>query len=231
MMKKTDFTIRLINFFLKRSLVKDGLKYLLELDNLLYQLQGTWSIKYGNGIHSKHRHINYHDFFIKNIKLNEKILDIGCGNGLLSYKIVKNIPGVNITGIDINSNNIDFAINNYKSNKLKFIVGDVLKVLPDKNFDVIILSNVLEHFKNRVRFLKKLKKKYNPRCFLIRVPTFDRDWRVPLKKELGIDYRLDPTHFIEYTREDFLKELLEAGLKQKSLDIRWGEIWCEVVYE
>ena len=78
----------------------------------------------------------------------------------------------------------------------------------------------------RLDFLKNLQQRFNPERFIIRVPTFERDWRVPLKKELGLDYRLDATHFIEYTQESFREELSQAGLEAASLECRWGEIWC-----
>jgi len=65
--------------------------------------------------------------------------------------------------------------------------------------------------------------------FLLRVPLFERDWRVPLKKELGVEWRLDSTHENEYTLESFQEEIQEAGLKIQYLEVRWGEIWCEAV--
>jgi hypothetical protein len=58
---------------------------------------------------------------------------------------------------------------------------------------------------------------------LLRVPSFERDWRVPLKQELGIDYRLDPTHFTEYTLESFAQEVGSAGLRVVHQECRWGE--------
>jgi hypothetical protein len=61
------------------------------------------------------------------------------------------------------------------------------------------------------------------------VPLFERDWRVPLKQELGIDYRLDPTHCTEYTLESFASEMKDAGLKVTYQEVRWGEIWAEAV--
>ena len=45
-------------------------------------------------------------------------------------------------------------------------------------------------------------------------------------KELGMDYRLDPSHFIEFTQEEFFEELDKAGLKSETYEIRWGEIWA-----
>ena len=49
---------------------------------------------------------------------------------------------------------------------------------------------------------------------------------VPLKKELGLDYRLDATHYVEYRQEDFRQEMDDAGLRVEHCDIKWGEIWA-----
>jgi hypothetical protein len=57
---------------------------------------------------------------------------------------------------------------------------------------------------------------------------FDREWRVPLRKELGLYYFSDPTHFIEYTRDSFEREMAEARLDIVHLQVNWGEIWAEV---
>jgi hypothetical protein len=46
------------------------------------------------------------------------------------------------------------------------------------------------------------------------------------KKELGIEYKLDKTHFIEYTLESFKNELEKAGLRVYSYTIQFGEIWA-----
>jgi len=100
--------------------------------------------------------------------------------------------------------------------------------LPDEKFDVVILSNVLEHLPGRPLFLRCLYETFQPERFLIRVPLFERDWRVPLKKELGVEWRLDRTHEIEYTQESFEAEIEEAGLVIAHLEVRWGEIWAEV---
>ena len=92
--------------------------------------------------------------------------------------------------------------------------------------NVITLSNVLEHIENRTELLTDLNNIYKPEKFIIRVPMFDRDWRVPLKKEIGIDYRLDNTHYIEYTQKDFISEIDKANLVINHIQINWGEIWA-----
>jgi SAM-dependent methyltransferase len=224
--KSAEILVRLLRKMIGEINPKEALKFLFEFENKLYLLESETSIKYGGGIHTKHKHIKYHDFFVKNIKPDENVLDIGSGNGFLSYDIATKVRGAKVTGIELNEKNVEFACSHYKHDNLSFVKGDILKELPEGKFDVIILSNVLEHIEKRVDFLKNLKQKFSPQRFIMRVPLFERDWRVPLKKELGLDYRLDATHFIEYTKESFLEELAQAGLESKILECRWGEIWC-----
>lgn len=206
----------------------DGLRFLFSLDAALYSSQEQLTIAYGGGIHVKHHHTHYHDFFIKNIHPGQKVLDIGCGNGFMSYDMVNQVSEVRVMGIELNEANIKFARAHYQHHNLIFIHGDALKELPNERFDVVTLSNVLEHIEPRVEFLKKIMQQIRPKRFIIRVPLFERDWRVPLKKELGIDYRLDPTHFVEYTQEGYFEELRQAGLKVTYVEFRWGEIWSVV---
>jgi len=207
----------------------EALKFQFEIENKLYELQGQTSVRYGNGIHSKHRHLKYHDFFINNIPANSRILDVGCGNGSLAKSIATRTDKTKIYAIDIIEQNIKKAKEINSAENIFYVCGDALSDLPDEKFDIIVLSNVLEHIELRIEFLKKLTEKYNPQKFLIRVPLFERDWRVPLKREIGIDYRLDSTHFIEYIQEEFFNEIETANLKINHYQIRWGEIWAEVI--
>ena len=55
----------------------EALKFLFEMENRLYSFEGKAACAYGGGIHTKHKHLKYHDFFIKNIKAGESVLDIG----------------------------------------------------------------------------------------------------------------------------------------------------------
>ncbi len=66
----------------------------------------------------------------------------------------------------------------------------------------------IRHLPNRVEFLRSVQERLKPKRWLIRVPLYERDWRVPLMAELGVDYRLDPTHFTEYTQESFAEAFL-----------------------
>ena len=217
----------LIAFVAKLHSPKAALKFLLRLDTELYKYQSQSAIDYGNGIHPKHRLMNYHDFFVNRISAADRILDIGCGNGAVAYDLAQVCKKV--VGIDISEKNIQSALAHYQHPNLEFRVGDALKDFAQDACDVIVLSNVLEHLPERPTFLRRLQKALSPRIVLIRVPVFERDWRIPLKKELGLEWRLDDTHEIEFTLETFASEMHEAGLLIRHLEVRWGEIWAEVV--
>ena len=116
--------------------------------------------------------------------------------------------------------------NNYSSMNIEYISDDVLNHTFEEVFDVVVLSNLLEHLKDRVNFLISLKSITNK--ILIRVPLLNRSWIDLYKKELGIEYRLDKTHYIEYTFDEFKDELKKAGLEIQDYSIQFGEIWAVV---
>ena len=96
-----------------------------------------------------------------------KILDIGCGVGLLLYLAKKR--GWEASGIEI------FA-SNFAKNKLKLNVinSNNLDILKDKYFDVIVVNHVLEHIENPLVILKQIKEKLNTNGFLfIGVPNIE----------------------------------------------------------
>lgn len=203
-----------------------ALKLLFQLDADIYELEGQMSCAYDNGIHTKHRHTRYHDFFVNRIGAGDRVLDVGCGIGALAFDIAEK-SGAVVTGIDINEKNIAIAKDRFMHANTRFFLGDVVETNFQEKFDVVVLSNVLEHIEDRVSFLKKILHSVAPSRVLLRVPLFERDWRVPLKKELGLDYRLDSTHFIEYTHQEFVTEIESAGLGFSHYESCWGEIWAE----
>ena len=161
--------------------------------NFCYRLISVLAIHREGGLHPKHRIMNYHEFFVDNTPVNARVLDLGCGNGALSYDLAKKAKSV--LAIDISPVNINFANKLYSRENITFIEADILNCSSYRNkFDVVILSNILEHLESRVPFLASLSD-VAP-CLLLRVPLITRDWIVPYIKELCLDYRCYSTHFI-----------------------------------
>lgn len=203
-----------------------ALTLLLSLDQRLYGLQGRHAVRLGQGLHVKHRLMDYHTFFTQRITQGERVLDLGCGSGAVAFDVARISGGV-VTGLDNNPDTIARARQHYQHPNLAFLLGDVRHHPLAESFQVVILSNLLEHLEERPAFLRAVVAHTGARRLLLRVPMFERDWRVPLRRELGLEWRLDPTHHTEYTRESFLAELEQAALHPVEWQCRWGEFWVE----
>jgi len=69
------------------------------------------------------------------------LLDAGCGDGRLCYELAQG--GWDVVGIDYSERAIAFA--KAFSPTVKFIVGDLAKYQPEKQFDVVTCVEVIEH--------------------------------------------------------------------------------------
>lgn len=183
------------------------------------------AIAYEGGVHPKHRLTRYHDFFVERVRPGELVLDIGSGKGELAHDLVMR-GGARVVGIDNDPGHLAFARSHFVHEDLDFRAGDALEAPPSGHFDVVVLSNVLEHLAPRVEFLSRVTASTGPRAVLIRVPMYERDWTVPLKDELGLRGYWDRDHEIEYDEALLRAELSEAGLDVTELVIRWGEFWA-----
>ena len=226
----SGFRYRMIQVLLtseERQSAPETLKSLLKIEDHLTWHINRSAVAYDQGVHAKHRLTAYHDFFVDRISAGECVLDIGCGYGAVAHSIASRVHA-KVLGIDINAENIRKAERMFQHENLRYTVGDVLSFLPDERFDTIVFSNVLEHIEHRVAFLRRVQDQLNPNRWLIRVPMINRDWRVPLRKELGITYFSDGTHYTEYTEEGFEQEMSDAEMRITHMQINWGEIWAEV---
>ncbi|MCR4313754.1 MAG: class I SAM-dependent methyltransferase [Candidatus Uhrbacteria bacterium] len=196
----------------------------LQLHSFSYKLASTFAILAEDGLHPKHRLMNYHQFFLDHIQSTDRVLDIGCGNGALAYDLAG--KAARVVGIDTNEKNRAVWQTRFARENLEYRVTDATTFASQEMFDVVVLSNVLEHIEHRVDFLTRIK--HLAPLFLIRVPMIDRDWITLYKKEFGLESRLDTTHFTEYTLDGFAQELARAGLMIQSHSIQFGEIWAVV---
>lgn len=224
-----SFMMRVLDRRIEQSAPADALRTMFELDKILYKREGEQAIAYEGGVHSKHRHLQYHRFFTSNVNATDRVLDLGCGKGELANSLTEVVTEGRIYGLDRRESSIQYAREHFgHKQNLQFVLGDINDGLPGNGFDVVVLSNVLEHIEHRVKLLTDIRELFSPDRVLIRVPMYQREWRVPLQDELGFDYRLDPEHFIEFTPESFLEETSEAGYAIIHQEIRWGEIWAVI---
>lgn len=219
---------RSLRAFTQRLEPRPRAKFLAAIDAPLYAMQGAAAGEAEGGLHPKHRLMRYHDFFTERIKPGQRVIDLGCGVGALAASIAE-FSRAAITGMDWTPANLDKARKTASdrglSGTLTYVQGDITKDRAPGRFDIVVLSNVLEHITQRPERLRQWMDWYEPDRFLIRVPAFDREWRVPWKKELGVEWRLDDTHETEYSQAQLETELRSAGLAPTEWIIRWGEYW------
>ena len=103
---------------------------------------------------------------IKTFKLNQKksplknikVLDIGCGGGLLAEPMCR--LGAKVTAIDASEKNINVAKLHAKKNNLKinYICTSPEKLKNDNKFDVILNMEIVEHVEDINFFLRSCSK-------------------------------------------------------------------------
>ncbi|MFA4991909.1 MAG: methyltransferase domain-containing protein [Candidatus Omnitrophota bacterium] len=196
--------------------------FLLKAHSKIYALISECATFSEGGLHPKHRLMNYHDFFSDNVGRGDRVLDLGCGNGALSFDVAKKAKSVK--AIDMNKEGIESCRKKYGKDNIEYIAGDIEKMEWAEKFDAALLSNVLEHIEKRAELLRKLSGITDK--LIVRVPMLDRDWVALYKKELGLPYLLDVTHKTEYTLDSFVSELKDGGFSVEKCSIRFGEIWA-----
>lgn len=204
---------------------------LLWMHSLCGRFIDIFAIALENGVHPKHRITYYKEWFLQNIEPGWVVIDIGSNNGLMPYLLSK--KAAFIYGIEIKKDLVREARESNSRPNIEYICADAtgFDYSECRPVDCIILSNVLEHIDNRSAFLKAILKNvpwkaHASKKLLFRVPMISRDWLVLYKKEHGLKYKSDNSHFIEYTLESFRDDLSAAGINIVSYSINFGEIYA-----
>lgn len=102
-----------------------------------------------------------------------KVLDAGCGDGVLSLMMAE--KGAIVTGVDLSLPNIDACKKRAKDKNLKsvisFSIGDAENLpFPDNSFDLVVSSHVLEHLPDFDKGLREVMRVTKKRA-IIAIPT------------------------------------------------------------
>ena len=142
----------------------------------------------------------------------EQLLDIGCGAGNYSLKMLSKLPNLECTLVDLSDPMLDKAyerVSEQTNKKVHVVKGDIREVpLKQNHFDIILAGAVLHHLRD------------------------DQDWETTFKKIYGIlkpggcfmisDLITQDTEILNnYTWErygDYLEELGGKDYRKKVLD-------------
>ena len=89
-----------------------------------------------------------------------KILDAGCGDGVLSWMLA--VRGAKVYGIDIDEKAIRIAKEKCRNINVNFCVASIYDIpFPSRCFDSILCIDVIEHLQKPHKALNELKRVWN----------------------------------------------------------------------
>ena len=152
-------------------------------------------------VHPKH-FLTQTPWFTKYIKKNDRILDLGCGNGQNTKKAAK--IAKKVVGIDLDENSLALAKKSIRLKNITFKKVGLEKPLPfkDASFNKVLFLDVLEHLEKRDQALDEAKRVLVPggRFAVNIAPTGIKDF-VPI-------------------HHDFITQLRRLGMKFRT-EILW----------
>lgn len=129
---------------------------------------GGWANEYDNTLGKIARHHNLLDLVVKSssVKKDQKVLDIGCGTGLLSLKFLDN-EDCFITAIDSSPEMLSIFRDKIRklslSDRIVYKLQDAASLHFKRNsFDVVASTVTLHHLKNKYPTIKKVHNVLKP---------------------------------------------------------------------
>lgn len=137
------------------------------------------------------------EIVLKHISSGLRVLDVGCGSGLLGEKV--KAKGNYVTGIDISRVAIEIAKEKIDE-AILLDIEEELPSLPPRSFDVITFSDILEHLYNPLKVLSEYKMLLKENGYIIISVPNVANWKI--RKDLFLkgkfEYQstgiLDETH-------------------------------------
>ncbi len=154
--------------------MKNYKKAEIDYENKMAQHYDRW---YHSAPIQQYHGRDFVDYFKREIRIGDKVLDLGCGPASL-WPYLKKIRGITLIGADISPAMIREAKKRFPFDK--FVVADSEKLsFKDEEFDVVICSSVLHHLPTPNKSLMEIARVLKPYGTLIgREPqqdTFLRD--------------------------------------------------------
>ena len=149
---------------------------------------------------------------------NLKILDIGCGGGLISEPMSR--LGAEVTGIDASNKNILVAKLHAKKNNLKI---NYLNTTPENleqqyEFDIILNLEVVEHVENLDLYLSSCFKLLKKNRIML-TATINRTLTSYIKAIVGAEYIL---RWLPIGTHDWNKFIKPEELEEKLTDLNFS---------
>lgn len=149
------------------------------------------------------------------------LIDIGCGEGWVMGEFKQ--QGISVLGLDFSRHGIE----KFNPHLLSFFEqGNIYELIEDKGrnklrFDFLILANVIEHVRDPVQILNKMKDIMYPKSILVIVAPNDfsplHDLLLKEKKISRKFWLCYPDHLSYFNKESMINLLLDLGFKIRAV--------------
>jgi 2-polyprenyl-6-hydroxyphenyl methylase / 3-demethylubiquinone-9 3-methyltransferase len=117
-----------------------------------------------------------------------RILDVGCGAGLLCEPLTR--LGAKVTGVDPSATNIEVAKLHAATSSLAIDYRCItIEEMPDDTFDIVLAMEVIEHVVSVANFLDRCAALMKPDGLML-VSTLNRTWKSFALAIVGAEYVL-----------------------------------------
>ncbi|MBY0282023.1 MAG: bifunctional 2-polyprenyl-6-hydroxyphenol methylase/3-demethylubiquinol 3-O-methyltransferase UbiG [Alphaproteobacteria bacterium] len=163
-----------------------------------------------------------------------KILDVGCGGGILCEPLAR--LGAKVIGIDASSKAIMVAKEHANNSGLDISYHcTAIESFSKEDFDVILALEIIEHVDNPSEFIKSCVKKLKKEGLFF-ISTLNKTWRSYLEAIVGAEYILGwlpkgthafekfiaPSELVAFFRECDMQFIDLKGIKYKSFTGKWA---------
>ncbi|MBA3817012.1 MAG: methyltransferase domain-containing protein [Parachlamydiaceae bacterium] len=98
---------------------------------------------------------------------NDKVLDVGCGDGKITALIAQLTPQGNVVGMDISENMINQATSNFKNDNIIFIQGNAIAIPFTQQFDKVVSFCTLHWVLDQKQALTSMKNSLKKRGMML----------------------------------------------------------------
>jgi len=144
----------------------------------------------------------------------KSICEVGMGEGEILKIVYQQFPKSKLWATDLSKNEISKAKTNLKGIKVEYSVQNAqnLSLYQDKQFDLVITCEVLEHIRNYSKVLAELRR-ISKKFIIVSVPR-EPVWRILniARGKYLSDWGNTPGHLNHWGRNSFRKILAEAKL-------------------
>lgn len=148
----------------------------------------------------------FHDFYSIYCKTGARsILEIGCGEGFVLDYLAKRNPDLDLIGVDLNKEAVGMA-SRVSASVIKYVCADGRNIpFRDNSFDLVILSEVLEHVEGPEHILESAIRV--SKSYLLATVPLEPYFQGVADALHGLKLAHDPDHVNFWTKSKFKRWL------------------------